>query len=142
MFSDGQLVKTWARVERGRQTDWADYPPEKVAFFMKTPAWCRKRAAELGASVEAVVASLLEVNALHRLRSAQGVVGLAERHGAERLDRACARALAAGDPSYKTVKGVLAARTEEEPEATGGVCDAPAHLHGPAALFSIEESAS
>lgn len=142
LFSDGQLIKTWARIERGRQTDWADYPPEKVAFFMKTPVWCRKRAAELGPSVALVVGALLEVNALHRLRSAQGVVGLAERHGADRLERACARALAAGDPSYKTVKGVLLARTEEEPEAHGGACDVPAHLHGPAQLFTVEESAS
>jgi len=142
LFSDGQLVKTWVRVGRGRQTDWNDYPPEKVAFFMRTPAWCRKRAAELGPSVVAVVDSLLEVNALHRLRSAQGVVGLAERHGAERLDRACARAFAAGDPSYKTVKGVLAARTEDEPEPDAAGRGVPAHLHGPARLFSSEESAS
>lgn len=142
LFSGGQLIKTWTRVERGRQTDWADYPPEKVAFFMKTPAWCRKRAAELGPSVSAVVGTLLEVHALHRLRSAQGVVGLAERHGAQRLELACARALAAGDPSYKTVKGVLSAHTECEQQTEDRVCDAPAHLHGPAQLFETEESAS
>jgi hypothetical protein len=107
-----------------------------VAFFMRTPAWCRKRAAELGASVTEVVASLLEVNALHRLRSVQGVVRLAERYSPERLNAACARALAVGDPSYRTVKGILAAGTESEPGAgTEEVPDAPAHLHGPAALF-------
>ena len=40
--STAQVVKTWARIERGSQTDWADFPPEKVAFFMRTPQWCLK----------------------------------------------------------------------------------------------------
>jgi len=141
VFLDGQVIKTWARVVKGRQTDWADYPPEKVAFFMRTPSWCRKRAAELGPSVAAVVASLLEVNALHRLRSAQGVVRLADKHGAERLDAACARAVAVGDPSYRTVKGILVAGTESEAaEETGVVPVAPAHLHGPQGLFGTGEA--
>src|SRR5579859_2189904 len=51
--------------------------------------------------------SRLEVNALYRLRQAQGVVALAEKHGAERLDAACRRAIEIGDPEYRTVKGIL-----------------------------------
>ena len=54
VFAAGVVVKTWARIERGKQTDWADYPPEKVAFFMRTPTWCRRRSAELGPSVAGV----------------------------------------------------------------------------------------
>jgi hypothetical protein len=135
VFVDGKVIKTWARIERGRQTDWADYPPEKVAFFMRTPVWCRRRAAEAGTSVTAVVASLLEVNALNRLRSAQGVLGLADKYGAERLDAACARAVAVGDPSYRTVKGILVAGTESEESTEAGDVAAPAHLHGPEGLF-------
>jgi transposase len=136
VFIDGKVIKTWARLDKGRQTDWADYPPEKVAFFMRTPTWCRTQAAELGASVAEVIASLLEVNALHRLRSAQGVLRLAERYSAERLDAACGRAIGVGDPSYRTVKGILAAGTESDapPEIDDGA-DAPAHLHGPEGLF-------
>ena len=141
VFSDGVVVKTWARVERGRQTDWSDYPPEKVAFFMRTPTWCRRRAAELGPSVAAVVAQLLEVNALHRLRSAQGVIRLAEGHP-DRLDAACSRALAVGDPSYRTVKGILAAGTEHDGQLVLVAPAPPAHLHGPAGLFGGEEHAS
>jgi hypothetical protein len=132
------VVKTWPRVERGRQTDWADYPPEKVAFFMRTPVWCRRRAAELGSSVAAVVAGLLETNALHRLRSAQGVIGLAERYSPERLDAACARALDVGDPTYRTIKGILAAGTETDTERVASVPSAPAHLHGPGQLFDVD----
>lgn len=139
VFCDGVLVKTHPRIERGKQTDHGDYPPEKIAFFMRTPAWCRRRAAELGPNVAEVVELLMEVNALYRLRQAQGVLRLAERYEPERLDAACARAIAAGDPGLKTVRGILAAGTEhdalvivERPPA------APAHLHGPEHLFGTE----
>ncbi len=123
VFCDGKLIKTHPRIERGKQTDPADYPPEKVAFFMRTPAWCRRRASELGESVSAVVLALMEVNALYRLRQAQGVVGLADKHGPERLDAACRRALAVGDPSYKTVQGILAAGTENDGETAPETAD-------------------
>jgi hypothetical protein len=135
VFADGAVIKTWPRIERGRQTDWADYPPEKVAFFMRTPTWCRRRAVELGPAVAAVITELLETNALHRLRSAQGVIGLADRHSPERLDAACARALAVGDATYRTIKGILAAGTETDGHAAPAAPSAPAHLHGPRRLF-------
>lgn len=141
IFVDHTLIKTHRRIERGRATDWADYPPEKVAFFQRTPAWCRRRAAELGPAVAEIIADLMEVNALHRLRSAQGIVGLADTHGPERLDAACRLALEVGDPTYRTVKGILAAGTEHviptEPPANTG----PAHLHGPNRLFAIDDDA-
>lgn len=137
IFCEGTLVATHVAVERGKQTNYDHYPPEKVAFMMKTPAWCRRRAAELGESVAAVVAVLMEENALYRLRQAQGVVGLADKHGPGRLDAACRKALEAGDPSYKTVKGILVAGVEdEEPEAQTPPA-APAHLHGPDRLFAV-----
>jgi hypothetical protein len=79
------------------------------------------------------------VNALFRLRAAQGVLGLADRHGIGpgRLEAACAKALEVGDPSYRTVKGILAAHAETQPvpPATGDG-GAAAHLHGPTQLFA------
>jgi predicted component of type VI protein secretion system len=112
------------------------YPPEKIAFAMRTPAWCRRRAGEIGPHCTAVVTSLLEVGALYRLRSAQGVLGLADKHGPARLELACAKATTAGDPSYRTIKGILVAGLETDPPpASTGDGGAAAHLHGPAALF-------
>ena len=142
VFVDGTLVKTWARIERGRQTDYSDYPPEKVAFFMRNPAWCRRRAGELGPAVVELIAVLLDVNVLHRLRSAQGVLGLADKHTPERLDAACRRAIEVGDPTYKTVKGILAAGTETTSTEQATAPAAPAHLHGPARLFAIDGEAA
>ena len=138
VFVDGRVVKTHGRVARGRRTDHTDYPPEKVAFFMRTPTWCRHRAAELGSSVAAVVEALLAEPVLHRLRSAQGIIRLAERYDPARLEAACARALAVGDPVYRTVKGILAAGTEHEGTPPLAVRSAPAHLRGRAGLFEPE----
>jgi len=136
-FDHGELVKTHVRKLRGKQTDLGDYPPEKIAFHMRTPAWCRKKAAEIGPACQALIGGLLDDNALYRLRAAQGVLHLADKHQPGRLEAACAKAAAAGDPSYRTVKGILAAGTEQVPvTAPSGDGGAGAFLHGPDALFA------
>lgn len=138
IYLDQSLVATHVRIDKGRQTNYDHYPPEKIAFMMATPAWCRRRAGELGGSVLGVVAILMEVNALYRLRAAQGVVGLADTHGAERLEAACKKALGAGDPTYRTIKGILTAGAEADShEEQVTAPSAPAHLHGPERLFEI-----
>ena len=58
-FIGGQLVKSHPRKVRGKQTDFGDYPPEKIAFHMRTPAWCRRQAAEIGPSCEHLIEELL-----------------------------------------------------------------------------------
>jgi len=137
-FIGGQLVKTHPRKDKGKQTDFADYPPEKIAFHMRTPAWCRKQAAAVGPACEQVIAELLADNALYRLRSAQGVIGLADRNDPARLEAACATALAAGDPSYRTIKGILAAGTEAgQLPAAAGDGGAAAFLRGPASFANV-----
>ncbi|MGH9061999.1 MAG: Mu transposase domain-containing protein, partial [Acidimicrobiales bacterium] len=136
-FRHGELIKTHPRKERGKQTDLSDYPPEKIAFHMRTPIWCRRQAAEIGPATTAVIGELLLENALFGLRAAQGVLGLADRHDPARLEAACAKATAAGDPSYRTIKGILAAGSETTatPRPSGDA-GAPAHLHGPDQLFA------
>ena len=84
-------------------------------------------------------AQLLADNALYRLRAAQGVVGLADRHDPSRLEAACAKAIAAGDPSYRTIKGILAAGTDRDQllEAAAGDGGAGAFLHGAASFANV-----
>jgi hypothetical protein len=136
-FHNGTLVATHGRKPKGKQTDFGHYPPEKIAFAMRTPTWCRTRAAEIGPACVKVIAGLLEVNALFRLRAAQGVLGQAGKHTEQRLEAACAKAIAVGDPSYRTVKGILVAGVETEPVApSAGDGGAAAHLHGPSRLFA------
>ena len=134
-FYNGGLVKTHPFQAKGRRTDWADLPEQKVGFFMRNPAWCRLQASMIGPAVDAVIGELLAINAIFRLRQAQGVLRLAGRYGDERLEAACQRAIEAGDPSYRTVKGVLAAGTENAPvqQRLAGI-DTPAWLRGPTAF--------
>jgi transposase len=137
-FIGGQLVKSHPRKVRGKQTDFGDYPPEKIAFHMRTPQWCRTQAAGIGPSCEYLVGELLADNALYRLRAAQGVIGLADKHDPGRLEAACAKAVAAGDPSYRTVRGILAAGTERDQlPAAAGDGGAAAFLRGPASFANV-----
>jgi Integrase core domain len=142
VFVGLDLVKSHQRATRGRVTDMADYPPEKIAFFQRTPVWCRHRAAELGPNVTIVIDDLLAVNVLHQLRAAQGIIGLASKHTPARLDAACRRAVEVGDPSYRTIKGILAAGTEHDNQLEPVAPQAPAHLHGPHRLFNPDQAAS
>jgi hypothetical protein len=79
------------------------------------PAWCRRQAAGIGPACEQVIGQLVAGNAPGRLRVVQGSSGLAGRHDPSRLEAACGKALAAGDPSYRAIKGV---RGSAEPAAT------------------------
>jgi transposase len=138
-FIGGELVKSHPRKLRGKQTDFGDYPPEKIAFHMRTPAWCRKQAAAIGPACEYLIGELLAESALYRLRSAQGVIGLADKHDPGRLEAACAKAAASGDPSYRTVRGILAAGTERDAlqAAAAGDGGAAAFLRGPASFANV-----
>jgi transposase len=137
-FIGGELVKSHPRKVRGKQTDFGDYPPEKIAFHMRTPDWCRKQAAAIGPSCEYLIGELLAEGALYRLRAAQGVIGLADKHDSSRLEAACAKAVAAGDPSYRTVRGILTAGTERDQlPAAAGDGGASAFLRGPASFANV-----
>ena len=133
IFAGADVVATHVRRPSGRSTDFTHYPPEKIAFAMRTPIWCRRTAELVGPACEAVIAEFMADNAIHHLRSAQGVLGLRDKHGCERLEAACARAIDVGDPSYRTIKGILIAGTEhgEERPSCGAVAAAGAILRGP-----------
>ncbi|WP_237305167.1 hypothetical protein [Streptomyces qaidamensis] len=83
---------------------------------MRTPICCRGQTSQVGDACREVIDQLLEVNALYRLRAAQGMLGLRKKYGDTRLEAACRKAVAVGDPSYRTVKGILVAGTETDAE--------------------------
>ena len=103
---------------------------------MRTPSWCRHRSAELGPAVAAVVGELLSEHALHRLRAAQGVLRLADTHGTECLNAACTLALSVGDPTYRTVAGIVKRGREQLVREEELSLATPAYLHGPDTLFA------
>ena len=99
LFHNGQLVATHARADTRKRTDLAHYPPEKIAFAMRTPVWCRRRAGEIGPHATAVVGSLLELGALFRLR----VRPRRARSGRQARRRAAGSRLRQGDRGRRPV---------------------------------------
>ena len=136
IYRDYELIKTHLRAAKGqRVTDWNDYPPEKAAFFQRTPDWYRSRAGLIGISTGKTVAALLEEHAFHNLRQCQGILRLAEKYGHQRLEQACARANVFGDPRYRTVKTILERGLDMEPLLFESPRMAGAFLRGPDELF-------
>jgi len=133
---DYELVKTHLRgAKRQRVTDWNDYPPEKAAFFQRTPDWYRSKADLVGKATRETIEDLLGKHAFHYLRQCQGILRLAEKYGQQRLESACARANAFGDPAYRTVKNILERGLDKEPLVFEPARPAGALLHGPDELF-------
>ena len=112
IFHNDVAVATHVLHLTGRSTNFEHYPPHKIAHTLRSVTWCRTQAEQIGPGAVAIVAELSTVNAIHRLRAIQGIIRLRETYGDTRLDAACARALAIGDPGYRTVKGILVAGTE------------------------------
>jgi transposase len=140
IFHHDSVVATHVLHLSGRSTNLEHYPPHKIAHTLRSVTWCRTQAEQIGPGAVAVVAELSAVNALHRLRSIQGIIRLREKYGDARLDLACARALAVGDPNYRTVKGILVAGTEHGDDPPQHAPAPPAMLRGPDA-FDAERTA-
>jgi hypothetical protein len=115
-------------------TDWNDYPPEKAAFFQRTPEWYRHKASTIGPATREAVDSLLNLHAFHYLRQCQGILRLEEKYGQVRLEQACARANAFGDSGYRTVKTILERDLDKQNLLFEPVREAGAFLHGPEEL--------
>jgi transposase len=108
VFLDNERIKMHPRSHTPGQwmTDMTDYPPEKLAFLMATPAWCRKRAAECGPNMEALITVVLKENAMRNLRKAQALLRLAEKQPVD-MERVAERAVKYGATRYKSIKTML-----------------------------------
>lgn len=109
VFSGSELVGVHPRLRRpGSKSTVNDHlPPNAVAYLMRDPSWCRKKAQDVGPSCLEVVERLFADKVLDNLRAAQGVMRLMDRFGKERLEGACRRALDFDSPFYGTVKSIL-----------------------------------
>ena len=119
--SDHQWVATHDRVAPGeRQTDLTHLPPEKVPNLVISRETCLQQAQAIGPATTQFVQALLDHRPEDRLRTAGRLVRLAQRTSPERLEQACARALAFGAEDYATVKRILDGQWEaaDPPPAT------------------------
>lgn len=109
VFLDGQLIKTHIRAGQPGtwMTDPTDYPPEKLAYLMPTPSYCRKKASEIGPYTEALIGEVLREHAMRNLRKAQALLRLAEKHGPLSMEAVAERALFFGNLRYRSIKTML-----------------------------------
>lgn len=115
IFLDQERIKVHPRSHTPGQwmTDQSDYPPEKLAFLMSTPTWCRKKAAEFGPHTEALITAILKENAMRNLRKAQALLRLADKYSGD-IEKIAERALSYGATRYRTIKAML--ETDLSPE--------------------------
>jgi transposase len=111
IFHRGKLVATHQRSLRPhRPTTLAEHMPSSHRRYRD---WTHERILREAASIGDDTAALAEIILRSRphpeqgFRSCIGILGLAKRYDAERLDAACARALALGTRSYSSVATIL-----------------------------------
>lgn len=98
-----------------RVTNLDHLPPYKLPGLTVSREGCRAKAEAIGPATTEVINELLESRPVDKLRTAGRVLELAMRYDPERLERACARALHFGEPTYSTIAGALKAGTDAEP---------------------------
>jgi hypothetical protein len=139
-YWQGECIKIHPHGRRGNRPydEPADFPPDKLAYYMATPTRCRAQAATLGPHVAQVVDALLTTETSAHLRHVLGLLRLAETDGAARLDAACHRAGAFGDPRYQTVRTILQKAWDQQPLPTpDAAAPAAGALPRGASQFSI-----
>lgn len=111
IFHRGKLVAAHARSQRPyRPTTVADHMPSSHRRYRD---WTHERIQREAAAIGDDTAALVEIILHSRphpeqgFRSCIGILGLAKRYDAERLDAACARALVLGTRSYSSVAAIL-----------------------------------
>ncbi|MGB9700943.1 MAG: IS21 family transposase [Thermodesulfobacteriota bacterium] len=109
LFHNLDLVAVHPRLRKpgARSTVDEHLPPEVIAYKMQDPQWCLRQAEAIGPCCQRLIQHLFTDQVLDNLRAAQGIIGLAKKYGALRLESACQRALFFDNPRYRTVKSIL-----------------------------------
>jgi transposase len=120
--------------------DYATWKTAKVAVPAHMPESHRRHAQWSPARIEAwaaitgpktaeLVATLMveRPHPEHGYRSCLGIISLKKKYGPERLERACARALALKAHSYTSVKSILAKHLEDRPLTVPALRPHPPH---------------
>jgi hypothetical protein len=115
LFSEKfELLATHPRAtQSGQRFTHADHlPPDLAKAWTLTRSTCQAQADAVGSATCLVVTELLASTPVDRFRIAVRVLRLADTYTPGRLEAACARGLAHGDTSYRTLKRILQERLE------------------------------
>jgi transposase len=111
LFFKGKQVARHARSTRqgGYTTDPLHMPQAHLKHQQWTPDKLQDWAQSLGPNVLAVTKSLLmrKQHPEQAYRSCLGILSLSRRYDAQRLDKACQRAVEIGSPYFKSIQSIL-----------------------------------
>jgi transposase len=119
LFWRGQLIKVHPVQPPGRRsTDPADLPSEVTAYAMRDLDALQRKAFAHGAHIGAYAAAVLE----HplpwtKMRQVYRLLGLVRRHGPDRVDEACRRALDAEAVNVGLIERMLTRGLDGQPSA-------------------------
>jgi len=119
IFHQSRRVASHARsqVRHGHTTDPAHMPEAHRRHAERTPSRITEWAGKTGPSTAALVAAILasRPHPEQGYRAALGITRLAGRHGSDRAEAACARALALRSYSYRSVESILRTGLDRQP---------------------------
>lgn len=121
----------------GRFTTLTEHmPPAHQHYAEWSPERFLRWAEDFGPHTAQLIAAVLgqRTHPQQSFRTCLGILGLAKRYTAERLEAACQRALPAGIRSYKGVRNILEAQLDQLPlpEPATAALREHANLRGPA----------
>lgn len=122
ILDSGRRVAAHARSpRRGVHTTTTEHMPKAHQEHLAwTPprlvAWAQKTGPSAAALVEQIM--LARCHPQQGFRACLGIMRLAKTHGEDRLEAACARALAVGSLSYRGVKSILTVGLDRDPTPT------------------------
>lgn len=131
IFHNGRRVAAHVRSSSNRKpsTTPEHMPSSHRRYAEWTPERLERKAAAIGTKTAVLVERVMRErrHPEQGFRSAIGIVGLAKRYGAERLEAACTRALEIGARSYKSVKSILQNNLDRTRPASAA--EGPAIVH-------------
>ena len=135
VFHRGKRVASHVRsTRRDRPSTAAEHMPSAHRRYREwTHERIHREAAAIGDDTAALVDLILRTrpHPEQGFRSCIGILGLVRQHGAERVDAACARALALGTRSYSSVAGLLKTTPERAPAAETAATLPHENIRGP-----------
>lgn len=146
IFFQGQLIKTHPPQKPGRRaTDYDDYPKELSSYARRDPDYLIGEAKKIGVDIGRFTESLLSGDfPWAKLRQAQKLLRLTHKYGAQRVEEACARALAFELINVSRVETMVLrglGRASPSP-GFGSVTPLPARFLRPAGSFTHHRSHS
>lgn len=119
-FCNGTRVAAHARSPlRGRHTTLAEHMPDA---HRKHAEWSPGRLLNWAGTIGVATRDVVQWQFDHRphpeqgYRACLGLLNLAKRCGAERLEAACRRALTIGSPTRKSIQSILDAKLDQHPD--------------------------